>query len=94
MKTLFAFIGKKDSKEDQEFHSHNEITQAIEDSKELGVSKQTQAQNKKNSRAELSTICWFYLIIKDNPWNDLIQFGTSSGRWNDLQSYFLYHLFK
>ena len=30
MKTLFSFIGYKDSKEDQEFHSHNEITQPID----------------------------------------------------------------
>ena len=50
--TNFRLLYKKDSKEDQKFHSHNEITQPIEDIKELGVSKQTQAQNKKYSRVE------------------------------------------
>ena len=30
----------------------------------------------------------------ESPGIDLIQFRTSSGHWNDLQSYFLHHLFK
>ena len=51
-KHYFRLLDKKDSKEDQEFNSHNEITQHIEDIKELGTSIQTKPHNKKYLRAE------------------------------------------
>ena len=77
-----------------ECHSHNKITQPIENINGRGSVYRKKSQ--KQSTQERSDLLFVDFIKSENdsPGNDLIQFGTSSSRWNDLKSLFCHHLFK